>query len=159
MAVPLIILAAIVLVLGFFKPSLENFLGGQPAPPGRAWLFYVSMGFVLSGLGLAWFEFGRRGASRVGIFEKATPLRLLFANRWYLDHFYRLLLGIVVYKTFANLTTRNDRQVIDVGIDAFCSSTVETGGILSRLQSGLVRYNFLLIFLVLALLGLWFYFL
>jgi NADH-quinone oxidoreductase subunit L len=160
MAVPLLILALIVLLLGFFKSSLEKFLTGQPIPPsGHEWLLYVSMGFVLSGLGLAWFEFGRRGASQVGFFEKVTPLRLLFANRWYLDRFYGLLLRVVVYKTFANLTTRNDRQVIDVGIDEFCSSTVETGGILSRLQSGLVRYNVLLIFLVLALLGLWFYFL
>jgi NADH-quinone oxidoreductase subunit L len=160
MAVPLVILVVIVLVLGFFKNPLEEFLTGRPIPPGsHEWLFYVSMAFVLSGLSLAWFEFGRRGASQVGIFEKVTPLRLLFANRWYLDHFYRFLLRVVVYKTFANLTTRNDRQVIDVGIDALCSSTVETGGILSRLQSGLVRYNFLLVFLVLALLGLWFYFL
>jgi NADH-quinone oxidoreductase subunit L len=160
MAVPLLILVVIVLVLGFFKIPMEEFLTGQPIPPsGHEWLFYVSMAFVISGLGLAWFEFGRRGASQVGFFEKVTPLRLLFANRWYLDHFYRLLLRVVVYKTFANLTIRNDRQVIDVGIDALCSSTVETGGVLSRLQSGLVRYNFLLVFLVLALLGLWFYFL
>jgi NADH-quinone oxidoreductase subunit L len=160
MAVPLLILVVIVLGLGFFKIPLDQFLTGQPIPPsGHEWLFYVSMAFVLSGLGLAWFEFGRRGASQVGIFEKVTPLRLLFANRWYLDHLYALLLRVVVYKTFADLTIRNDRQVIDVGIDAFCSSTVETGGVLSRLQSGLVRYNFLLIFLVLALLGLCFYFL
>jgi NADH-quinone oxidoreductase subunit L len=160
MAVPLLILAVIVLVLGFFKIPLEEFLTGQPIPTrGHEWLFYVSMGFVLSGLGLAWFEFGRKGASQVGVFEKITALRLLFANRWYLDRFYGLVLRVVVYKIFADLTIRNDRRVIDVGIDALCSSTVETGGILSRLQSGLVRYNFLLVFLVLALLGLWFYFL
>jgi NADH-quinone oxidoreductase subunit L len=158
MAVPLLILAVIVLVLGFFKTSLADFLAGQPIPQGRAWLFYVSMGFVLSGLGLAWFEFGRRGASQVGVFERVTPLRLLFANRWYLDHFYRLLLRFVVYKTFANSAIRNDRQVIDRGLDVFCGYTVESGRMLSRLQSGLVRYNFLLVFLVLALLGLWFYF-
>jgi NADH-quinone oxidoreductase subunit L len=159
MAVPLLILAVIVLVLGFFKTSLANFLSGNPVPEGRAWLFYVSMGFVLAGLGLAWFEFGRRGASQVGIFERVTPLRLLFANRWYLDRFYGLLLRLVVYKTFANLTTRNDRKVIDSGLDAFCGYTVESGRVLSRLQSGLVRHNFLLVFMVLALLALWFYFL
>jgi NADH-quinone oxidoreductase subunit L len=140
--------------------ALEEFLIGQPIPQGRhEWLFYLSMAFVLCGLGLAWFEFGRRGASRVGFFERIAPLRTLFAERWYLDHFYRLLLKFVVYRTFANITTRNDRQVIDGSIDVFCSSTVETGGILSRLQSGLVRYNFLVMFLTLALLALWGYFL
>jgi NADH-quinone oxidoreductase subunit L len=160
MAAPLLILAGIVLVLGFFKTPLEEFLTGQQIPPsGQEWLFYVSMAFVLSGLGLAWFEFGRRGASQVGFFERIAPLRALFAERWYLDHFYRLLLKFVVYKTFANITTRNDRQVIDGSIDALCSSTVETGGILSRIQSGLVRYNFLVMFVTLALLALWGYFL
>jgi NADH-quinone oxidoreductase subunit L len=159
MAVPLLILALIVLVLGFFKTSLADFLAGQPVPQGGAWLFYVSMGFVLSGLGLAWFEFGRRGASQVGFFERVTPLRLLFANRWYLDHFYGILLRVVVYKSVANSTIRNDRQVIDRGLDAFCGFTVESGRMLSRLQSGLVRHNFLLVFIVLALLALWFYFL
>ena len=159
MAVPLLVLAAIVLVLGFFKRTLTDFLAGPPVPSGRGWIFYASMAFVLCGLGLAWFEFGRKGAGQVGAFEKVRPLRLLFANRWYLDHFYRLLLRVVVYKTFAYLAIRNDRQVIDSGLDAFCGTTVESGRMLSRLQSGLVRNNFLLAFLALALLGLWFYFL
>jgi len=160
MAVPLLILACIAVGLGFFKTSLENFLVGGPIPQGKhEWLFYVSMLFVLCGLGLAWFEFGRKGASRIGIFEKIAPLKALFANRWYLDDFYRLLLKYVVYRTFANLTIRNDHQVIDGGINAFCRVTVDAGRVLSRLQSGLVRHNFLLVFMVLALLALWFYFL
>jgi NADH-quinone oxidoreductase subunit L len=158
MAVPLLVLAAMVLVLGFFQSMLADFLEGRPVAPGRGWIFYASMAFVACGLGLAWFEFGRKGASRVGFFERVTPLRVLFANRWYLDHFYRLLLRVVVYKIFASLAIRNDRQLIDNGLDAFCGTTVESGRRLSRLQSGLVRDNFLLAFLALALLGLWFYF-
>ena len=164
MAVPLLILACIVVGLGFFKTSLEDFLVGGPTTsvggpiPQRQheWLFYVSMLFVLCGLGLAWFEFGRRDASRIGIFEKIAPLKALFANRWYLDDFYRLLLKHVVYRTLADLTARNDHQVIDGGIDAFCRVTVDAGRVLSRLQSGLVRHNVLLVFMVLALLALWF---
>ena len=160
MAVPLLILACIVVGLGFFKTSLEDFLVGGPIPQGQhERLFYVSMLFVLCGLGLAWFEFGRKDASRIGIFEKIAPLKALFANRWYLDDFYRLLLKVVVYRTFANLTIRNDHQVIDGGIDAFCRVAVDAGRVLSRLQSGLVRHNFLLVFMVLAFLALWFYFL
>lgn len=159
MAVPLLVLAAIVLVLGFFKTTLSGFLAGPPLSQGRGCIFYASMAFVLCGLGLAWFEFGRKGAGRVGFFERVRPLRLLFANRWYLDHFYRLLLRVVVYKALANLAIRNDRQVIDRGLDAFCETTVESGRVLSWLQSGLVRNNALLAFVALALLGLWFYFL
>jgi NADH-quinone oxidoreductase subunit L len=158
MALPLVVLVAIVIVLGFFESRLEELLTGRTVPAGHPeWLFYASMAFVLFGLGLAWLEFGRKGAGQVGFLERIPALRTLFAERWYLDHGYRLLLNRVVYRVFADLTTRNDRQVIDAGIDAFCSFTVGAGKILSYLQSGLVRHNFLVMFITLALLALWFY--
>jgi NADH-quinone oxidoreductase subunit L len=159
MAVPLLLLGATVLVLGFLKNQVADFLAGPAAPAGPGWIFYASMAFVLCGLGLAWFEFGRRGAGQVGFFERVTPLNLLFANRWYLDHFYRLLLRRVVYKIFAQWSIRNDRQVIDGSLDALCRAVVDFGRMTSRLQSGLVRDNFLFVFFALALVGLWFYFL
>jgi NADH-quinone oxidoreductase subunit L len=157
MAAPLLMLVGMVVGMGFFRTLIQDFLVHGAIPKDQQeWLVYASMIFVLSGLVLAWFEFGRRGSSQVGFFEKIAPLKALFANRWYLDHFYRLLLKHVVYRAFANLATRNDHQVIDGGIDAFCSFTVTTGRILSRLQSGLVRHNVLLLFVVLALLALCF---
>jgi NADH-quinone oxidoreductase subunit L len=157
MAAPLLMLAGMVLGLGFVRTLIEDFLVHGAIPKDQQeWLVYVSMIFVLSGLGLAWFEFGRRGSSQVGLFEKIAPLKALFTNRWYLDHFYRLLLKHVVYRAFANLATRNDHRVIDGGIDALCSVTVVTGRVLSRVQSGLVRHNVLLVFVALALLALCF---
>ena len=164
MAWPLIILAAVTLVLGFFQTPLENFLvghhGGAEAHGGghHAWLLYVAVGLALSGVGLAWLEFGRKGASQVGFVERVEPVKTLFAERWYIDHFYRLFLDYVIYGIFSNLFTRNDRQVIDGGIDGICRATVGGGRVLSFLQSGMLQYNLMVMFAVLALVALYFFF-
>jgi NADH-quinone oxidoreductase subunit L len=164
MAWPLIILAAVTLVLGFFQTPLENFLvghhGGAEGHGGghHAWLLYVAVGLALSGVGLAWLEFGRKGASQVGFVERLEPVKTLFAERWYIDHFYRLFLDYVIYGIFSNLFTRNDRQVIDGGIDGLCRATVGGGRVLSFLQSGMLQYNLMVMFAVLALVALYFFF-
>jgi len=164
MAWPLIILATITLVLGFFQTPLENFLvghhGGGEAHGGghHAWLLYVAVGLALSGVGLAWLEFGRKGASQVGFVEKMEPISALFANRWYIDHFYRLFLDYFIYGIVSNLFTRNDRRVIDGGIDGICRATVGSGWALSFLQSGMLQYNLMVMFAVLALVALYFFF-
>ena len=163
MAWPLIILATITLVLGFFHTPLENFIvghhGGAEAHGGHhAWLLYVAVGLALSGVGLAWLEFGRKGASQVGFVEKVEPICALFANRWYIDHFYRLFLDYFIYGTVSNLFTRNDRRVIDGGIDGICRATVGSGWALSFLQSGMLQYNLMVMFAVLALVALYFFF-
>jgi len=164
MAWPLIILAAVTLVLGFFQAPLENFLvghhGGAEGHGGghHAWLLYVAVGLALSGVALAWLEFGRKGASQVGFVERLEPVKTLFAERWYIDHFYRLFLDYVIYGIFSNLFTRNDRQVIDGGIDGICRATVGGGRMLSFLQSGMLQYNLMVMFAVLALVALYFFF-
>ena len=164
MAWPLIILAAVTLVLGFFQTPLENFLvghhGGAEGHGGghHAWLLYVAVGLALSGVALAWLEFGRKGASQVGFVERLEPVKTLFAERWYIDHFYRLFLDYVIYGIFSNLFTRNDRQVIDGGIDGIGRATVGGGRMLSFLQSGMLQYNLMVMFAVLALVALYFFF-
>ncbi|MGB6380595.1 MAG: NADH-quinone oxidoreductase subunit L [Syntrophobacteria bacterium] len=164
MAWPLIILAAVTLVLGFFQAPLENFLvghhGGAEGHGGghHAWLLYVAVGLALSGVALAWLEFGRKGASQVGFVERLEPVKTLFAERWYIDHFYRLFLDYVIYGIFTNLFTRKDRQVIDGGIDGLCRATVGGGRMLSFLQSGMLQYNLMVMFAVLALVALYFFF-
>jgi NADH-quinone oxidoreductase subunit L len=164
MAWPLIILAAITLVLGWFQAPLEQFLNGGPGVAGehgeghQAWVPVLAIGLALSGVALAWMEFGRKGAAQVGFVERIPPLRNLFANRWYLDLFYRRFLDYVIYGTFSNLFTRNDRRVIDGGIDGLCRATVESGRLLSFLQSGMLQYNLMAMFAALALVALYFFF-
>jgi NADH-quinone oxidoreductase subunit L len=165
MAWPLLILGAVTLVLGFFESPLESFLMGQKAAAEsvggghHAWLLYAAVGLALAGVALAWVEFGRKGSSQVGFVERLPALRALFANRWYLDHVYRRFLDYVIYGTFSNLFTRNDRRVIDGGIDGMCRAAIGSSRLLSFAQSGMLQYNLMVMFVALALVALGFYFL
>ncbi|MBW1981015.1 MAG: NADH-quinone oxidoreductase subunit L [Deltaproteobacteria bacterium] len=164
MAWPLIILAAITIGLGFFQAPLEHFLGGLYKVAGahggghHAWLLYTAVGLALFGVVLAWFEFGRPGAAQIGFVERVPAVRDLFAERWYMDLFWRRFLDYVIYGVFSNLFTRNDRRVIDGGIDGICRATVGGGWLLSFLQSGMLQYNLMVMFAVLALVALYFFF-
>lgn len=161
MAWPLIILAGITLILGFFQSSLEDFLVGHSVSEGhlgdeQGWLLVATLGLGLCGVGLAWFEFGRNGSLQVGFVERISRLRALFAERWYLDHVYRLFVHGVIDGFFSRLSTRNDQQIIDGGIDGLSRFTLGSGRVLSFLQSGLLRYNLFLVFAVLAVVALYF---
>ncbi|SMC25244.1 NADH dehydrogenase subunit L [Desulfacinum hydrothermale DSM 13146] len=158
MAWPVMILAGITLVLGFFHKDLEHFLlGAGPAVHeaefhgegaghglGHYVLLFSAVSLALGGIVWAWLEFGRKGAAQEGFLRRYPKVEALFANRWYIDHAYRWLLDHLVYGGFTNLFTRNDRRVIDGAIDGICRFTVGGGRVVSFLQSGMVQYNLVL---------------
>ena len=163
MAWPLIILAAVTVLLGFFQGSLEEFFKGLKTVPAAQgghhdWLPFVALGSAAIGVVLAWLEFGRRGAEQVGFVEKIAPLNTLFSERWYIDRFYRRFLDVVIYGGISNLCTKNDNTVIDGGINGLGHGTVETGRFVSFLHLGMIQYRLLAIFVVIILLVLYFFF-
>ena len=163
MAWPLVILATVTVLLGFFQGTLQEFFSGSPAVESvhsghHGWLPWVALSCAAGGVVLAWIEFGRRRADRVGFVERIAPLNSLFAERWYIDRFYRRFLDIFIYGVVSNLLTRNDRKIIDGGIDGLSKGTVATGRIVSVLHLGMVQYRLLTIFVVVVMLGLYFFF-
>ena len=160
---PLIILAAVTILLGFYQGRLDTFFKGQHLIPAteiahHGWLPFVAIGSALFGVALAWMEFGRKGAEQVGFIEKIPPLNDLFAQRWYLDRFYRRFLDVFIYGIVSNLFTRNDKIVIDGGLDGMAKGTLVSGRIVSFLHLSMVQYRLLTIFVVLVLLGIYFFF-
>jgi len=163
MAWPLVILATVTVLLGFFQGGLEDFLKGSMSAESthsihHAWLLWVALSCAASGVILAWLEFGRRSADRVGFVEKIPALNNLFAERWYIDHFYRRFLDVFIYGVVSKLLTQNDRKVIDGGLDELGTGTVATGKWVSFLHLGMVQYKLLTIFVVMVLLGIYFFF-
>ena len=160
---PLVVLALVTLGLGFAQGSLETFLAGGHAEAhgGHAghhtWLLFTAVGLAAAGVGLAWLEFGRRGSAQVGFVERIPWMRDLFAERWYLDHFYRWFVDNVVHRGFSRLFSENDRRVIDGGVDGAGRAIVEGGRWLARLQSGLLQSNLVILFAVVALIVLFFF--
>ncbi len=159
---PLIILAAVTALLGLCEAPLDYFIAGRskmgaPNPALHSWLPFAALAIAAAGVGLAWLEFGRREADRIGFVERIAVLNTFFAERWYIDHFYRLCLKYIVYKGFASFCKQNDDRVIDGGVDGLGKGTVEAGRILSRLHLGMVQYRLLVIFVVLVFLALYFF--
>jgi NADH-quinone oxidoreductase subunit L len=156
MAWPLLVLALLTLVLGFFKSPVEGFLRVR-GPREHTWLLLVSVALGLLGVGLTWAEFGRRGAPRIGFVERMAPVKRFFLERWFLDRLYGWFLRNVIYRAIADLFARNDSRVIDGGIGGVSRFTVGGGRMVSHLQSGLLRYNLMVMFVVLAFIGLYFF--
>ena len=162
MSWPLIILAGVTLLLGFFEGPLKTYFGGLGITPASGevhhlWLLIAALSAAVSGLLLAWLEFGRRGASQVGFAERIAPLNNLFSQRWYIDRFYRHFLDVVIYRGISGTCAQNDARVIDGGIDALSKGAIETGRLVSWLHLGMIQYRLLVIFIVIVLLIMYFF--
>ncbi|MGA2025969.1 MAG: NADH-quinone oxidoreductase subunit L [Syntrophobacteraceae bacterium] len=167
MAWPLLILSAITVILGFVRNPLKDFLqagimAATPIPAAEggpfAWFHLAAPGLAVAGAVLAWVEFGRSGAKQIGFVERVPPLYRLFAERWYIDHFYGLLVNSVVDRGISYLCYQNDKKVIDGSIDELGEGTIEGGRIVAFLQSGMIQYRLLVIFAVMVLLSIYFFF-
>jgi NADH-quinone oxidoreductase subunit L len=161
MGFPLLILAGATVVMGFLEIPLREFLARGATPPSywdHAWLPYISVALAVLGVGVAWFEFGRRATPQVGFVEKLPVLRELFAQRWYLDHAYRKFVNSVIDGLLSKGCVKNEDKVINNSIDGFCDFILDGGHLLSFLQSGKLRYNLVVMFAALALVALYFLF-
>jgi NADH-quinone oxidoreductase subunit L len=161
MGYPLIFLAGLTLLLGFLETPLRDFISGYAVAPQTgdyAWLAYISIVLAALGVGIAWFEFGRRSAVQVGFVERIPAIRELFSQRWYLDHIYRGFVDIVIDAVFSKTCTKNEERVINDGIDGFCKVTLNSSRFFSILQSGKLRYNLFVMFAALALVAIYFLF-
>jgi NADH-quinone oxidoreductase subunit L len=156
MAWTLFILAAVTAVIGFFQTALEAFLSTR-ATGHNPWLSFISVALAGAGLALAWFEFGRRRAGQIGFVERVAPMKTLFAQRWYIDHFYHRLVDLVVDRGLAPLCGFGDAHVVDGGIHCLGRGTVQSGKILSRLHVRMIQHRLLAIFVIIVLLALYFF--
>ncbi|MEN6438296.1 MAG: NADH-quinone oxidoreductase subunit L [Syntrophobacter sp.] len=162
MAIPVMILSALTLVLGFVEHPLENFMAGgipthhmqgvqhaaeQAHGGGHSWLLIAGVSAGLLGIALAWFEFGRKKAARVGFLGRFPTIWKLFERRWFMDDFFRKTLDRFVYAGLTRIFTMNDRRIIDGGIDGICFFTEAGGRLFSFLQSGMLQYNLLIMVL------------
>jgi NADH-quinone oxidoreductase subunit L len=163
MALPLIILAVITVVLGFFEGPIKQFLSISSADYvisadiHHAWLAYSALGLTMAGVLLALLEFGLPKSRQVGFVERFPVVCDLFSKRWYIDHVYRAFINYVIYRGIANILTLNDKKVIDDSIDSFCDGVVESSRFLSFLHAGMIQYRLIVIFATIFFLSLYFF--
>ncbi len=156
MAFPLIVLAGFTLVLGFMEGWLQKFLLGESHHHAmNVPLTVLAVSCALGGIGLAWLDWGAKGAAWQGFIRKFPLLEEFFIQKWYMDHFWRWFLNTIIYGTFSRLFTLNDRRVVDGGVDAVAFSTVGSGRLLSFIQTAFLQYNLFFMVMVLAGVGIY----
>jgi NADH-quinone oxidoreductase subunit L len=119
-------------------------------------MLFIAVGIAVGGVLLAWYDWGRTGAKRVGFLHRAPKLEELFRHKWYFDDFYRWVIDKVLYGVFSRACILHDRRVIDAGVEGVVGITVGGGRALSFAQFGLIQYNFLIVFAVVGAIGLYF---
>jgi NADH-quinone oxidoreductase subunit L len=160
---PLLILAVSALGLGFAQHPLERFLGGMfpgavPTIHHLDWLPWTASGLCVGGILLAWLEFGRPRAAQIGFVERVPWLHRLFAERWYIDRFYRWFLDLVIYRLVAGLCEANDRKVIDGGLDGLAQGVQGTGRKVDGSNRVLIQQRLGIMFAVVFFLALYVFF-
>jgi NADH-quinone oxidoreductase subunit L len=142
---------------------LEEFLSSVfpealPAVPHLAWLPWTAIGLCLGGILLAWVEFGRPRAPQIGFVERIPRLHNLFAERWYIDRFYRWFLDLVIYRLVAGRCEANDRKVIDGGLDGLAQGVQGTGRTVDAANRVVIQQRLGVMFAVIFFLALYVFF-
>jgi len=155
MAFALIVLAGVTVLLGFFQAPLKEFMtagGGHDAGHGMVhgpvWLAPLALGLAVLAVALAWVEFGRKGASRVGFVEKSPGLSRLFANRWYMDHIYRWAVDHLLDRGIARLCQKNDEHVVDGSVHLLANRIVACGRAAAGWHRALIQKKLMAVFAV-----------
>jgi len=155
MGVTVLVLAALTLVLGYLGPWLGvRLLPGEavrePFELGTGAL--VALALVAAGIGLAWIEFGRAGAPRIGFLERVPALARFCGDNWYLDRLYRATV-VRWAAALARAAQWNDRTVVDGATDGVANGTVGGGRLLALVQNGNVQAYLTVAALLLAALA------
>jgi NADH-quinone oxidoreductase subunit L len=141
MGAVVLVLAVFTLLLGYLGPWLGARLG--PAEPAHAPFAFgagalIALALVAGGVALAWYEFGRRGAARIGFVERVPALARFFADNWYLDRLYRAT--VIRWATALSRAAHwNDETIVNGATDGVANGTVGGGRILALVQNGYVQ--------------------
>jgi NADH-quinone oxidoreductase subunit L len=150
MVFPLVFLAAMTLCLGFFQHTVETALqpaGAHGTEHGFAWLlFFASHGAAALAILIAWYEYGRKGASQTGFVEKLPWLHKIFSNRWYLDHLYTWAVARIVDQGISAFCKKNDDRVIDGAVHSLGKGVLNSGRIISSLHYAVLQTKLSAIF-------------
>ena len=135
MNLPVLFLAGGACVVGFGGGWISELLGLGAAPQLTIADYAPAVGVALAGLGLAWFEFGRKGASQTGFISKVPVLKDLFEKRWHVDTVYNATFVAGTVGAARGIYVAETEGFDGTG-DAIGRHTIEAGATATRLQNG-----------------------
>jgi NADH-quinone oxidoreductase subunit L len=158
MWVPLVILAAGALLVGFFNADpftegVHRFLERTPdlapafteeltrpwAPGTQAVLWLGSLAFAAAGIGGAWWVYVRQPGLAPRLARSAPALYELSSNKFYVDELYDLFI-VRPLKWFADLCGGFDLQIVDNLVDLVAQVPRWLGILFGFAQNGLVQF-------------------
>lgn len=140
MSAPIALLTVLALGAGFFGGQIGDILGLEVHSPSIGEMAPAVV-IALLGAALAFFEFGRKGASQRGFIERIPGLHKLFVNRWYIDVIYRRTV-IALALAIARLCFGTENKALDGGSDQIGLSTISTGDAMARAHNGRLQVYF-----------------
>jgi NADH-quinone oxidoreductase subunit L len=137
MRIPIMVLSIGAILGGALSSPIANGLGIERVHHALVSMLPAII-TVFAGIALAWFDFGRKQATRKGFITMIPPVQKLFVNKWYIDAFYQ---AVVVKATWAMATLmhKTETKGIDRGFDELGHGVFEAGESASYLQSGWVQ--------------------
>jgi NADH-quinone oxidoreductase subunit L len=130
--------ATLILCLPLWGDTIARLLGAFAVHPDWAHMA-PPIAVALSGVAIAWLEFGRKGASQIGFIRRVKPLHTLFAQGWYVDRFYA-----AVVQRLLDAVTRACALFESKGLDGLADDvadgTVGGGRVVSRAQGGRLQF-------------------
>jgi NADH-quinone oxidoreductase subunit L len=134
MIFPVILLTLGAIFLGYFGDSIGNAIGAHIVHHTLAAML-PAIGVVLLGIFVAYLDYGRSDGTRTGFISRITPLHTLFANKWYIDDFYRATI-VALTMAVATLMQWLETHLLDGGFNRFGFGIIRTGFASARLQGG-----------------------
>lgn len=152
MTIPLMILAALTVGLGFFGKGLEHFLQfsfGAPQPNGEAHTRVVPMLAFLAaimGMGWAYLVYAQKAVSAALLQRRFAGLHSLLTHKYYIDEIYMFLVRRVLWVVASGLAWF-DRHVVDGAVNGVAWICQQMGQGLRVLQSGRL-HAYMLVFIL-----------
>ena len=134
MKAPVLLLTLGAIVLGFFGTNIAHGLGLIPQHHS-IYLLIPTVGIVILGILIAYFDYGRANAPRTGFISKIAPLNTLFTNKWYIDDIYRVTI-VAITHALSRILHWIENHILDGNYDRFGLGILRTGAKSTRVQSG-----------------------
>ncbi len=134
MHAPILLLTVGAALLGWFGDSIGHVLGLETHHPSLAEMA-PAIGVALTGILIAWLDFGRKGAAQTGFLSHAPALQTLFAKGWYLDTIYNAVF-VGAAQGVAKLLFGTENQILDKASDTLGTGTLHLGDTATKAQSG-----------------------
>lgn len=143
MALPLISLAAISVYMGYLgsplNHSLLTWLGFEHEVHWNVELLLTTLGLIISGGAVAWWQFKNPEAAEKKLNESRGFVFTTLSNKFYIDDAYQFLVKKVGLGLAAVLSWFDRKFVNDVMVNGTSYKILDLGRLSSRLQSGLLQ--------------------